>query len=51
MKIKEILKRVDKSEKFESGVYLGNLSEKLNLGCYINNEEQGRLKAYFIGNW
>ena len=52
MKIKEIIKKVDKDDNFKSEVSLHQIAEDMHLNPdNIEYIEQDRLTSYYIGNW
>ena len=52
MKIKDLIKNVNKTKQFEDKIFIGDFAEKAFDLQYIQNwDDQTRLIAYYLGNW
>lgn len=51
MKLKDLINRVDKQEKFKDKIYIGSIAEELFNENISNYDDQDRLVAYFVGSW
>ena len=51
MKIKDIIKSVNKSKQFFDQVYIYDIAQEMDLFNINNYGEQNRLVSYYIGNW
>jgi len=51
MKIKDIIKKVNKSDKFKDSVCVGEIAEEMDIFDVHCWEEQNRLVSYYIGSW